>query len=177
MQVKITQTGKTISQIILAEDMNLKKFKSDLFRLGKRCHLFMLEYITKNTKSFKDVPQPDAQPLIETIDYEERVMPDGFGWGIGDKDVLNQVSKYWHIWDVGGKYPSDGGGSPTPHPQAGKLVPGYFSSSNVFVYAPYSGHFIRVGHNAVIQPMNYTQETRNFLDREIIIILRKYHRG
>lgn len=159
MKVSIRQVGKPISQLIVDEKINQVKLRSAIFRLGIKTHNFMLEFIAKNTKTFKDVPQPDAQPLIETIDYNEYHDAMGYGWGIGDIATLNKVSKHWAIINYGGM-----------HPQAGKKVPGYFSSASVFTHAPNSGHYITVGIDTKILPMDYIQVTRDFLDSQLIKI-------
>lgn len=166
MKITIKQRGVPIRKMIDDSVKNTKKFQRRIMTLGKKAHRFMLEFIAKNTKTFKDVPQPDAKPLIETIDFEEMYTASGFGWGIGDIGVLNQESKHWAIINYGGK-----------HPQAGKKIPGYFQSQGIFTYAPYSGHFITIGVDTIIEPLDYIQATLNYLDIQLKKTLALYGRG
>jgi len=166
MKITIKQRGVPIRKMIDDEIKNSKKFQRRIMTLGKKAHRFMLEFIASHTQTFKDVPQSDAQPLIETIDFEEMYSVSGFGWGIGDIETLKKVSRHYELINYGGK-----------HPQAGKKVPGYFQSAGIFTYAPYSGHFITIGVDTVIEPMDYIQATLNYLDIQLKKTLAKYGRG
>ena len=163
-RIKIQKIGRPIEQIIIKNNYFSAKFRRKLMNLGLRVHSHMLEYIAKNTTTFKEVPQSDAQPLIETIDFTEYQGEFGFGWGIGNIAVLNAQAKHWAIINYGGK-----------HPQAGKQIPGEFTNSGVFAYASGSGKFISVGINTVILPMGYIEEARLYMDIQLInLILTMY---
>ena len=97
LKLLIQQIGNPLGKIVIDEKTNIAKFRNKIFQIGVKTHNFMLEFIAKNTTAFKDVPQDDAKPLIETIDYTEYYDSDGFGWGIGNIDKLNAESKHWYI--------------------------------------------------------------------------------
>lgn len=160
------QIGVPIKTIILKENQRFNKLVSDLITLGKKTHKLMLDFIVENTTTKKVIPQSDAKPLIETIDFNFYNSGNGFGWGIGNIDKLNTESKHWHIINYGGK-----------HPQAGKTIPGFFESTDIFLYAPNSKQFITIGINTIIEPMDYIQKARDYLDIELKKIITRYNRG
>lgn len=166
LKVTTTQIGKPLKTIIIHEENRIRQLSESIIDLGKRTHQFMIDFIKENTNTQKTIRQNDAKPLIEVIDFKYFQNVSGFGWGIGSIDKLNAESKQWAIINYGGK-----------HPQAGKVVPGFFENTDVFLYAPNSGSFITIGIDTVIEPMDYIQATRNFLDVELKIILDKFNRG
>lgn len=166
INLRVQQIGKPISSIIISHKAKMSRLTTELMQLGKDTYRFMIDYIASHTKTAKEMPQSDAQPLVDTIDYNEYAGVSGFGWSIGNIDKLNRSARQWAIINYGGK-----------HPQAGKKIPGAFAGSNLFIYAPYSGQFITVGVNTIIKPMDYIQVTRNYLDKSLKRIVRKFAKG
>lgn len=166
VRLKVSQIGIPIKVIKIKSGKNFNKFISDLIKLGVKTHKFMIGFIKENTHTKKIISQSDAKPLIETIDFNHYTSAIGFGWSIGDVDKLNTQSRQWKLINYGGK-----------HPQAGKTIPGFFESTDVFLYAPNSGAFITIGVNTIIEPMGYIEATRAYLDLNLIKVINRYNRG
>lgn len=166
LKFSIRQIGKPIKQIIIDNKKKTNRLIEDLYRLGKLTHKFMIDFIAENTNTKKTIPQTNAKPLIETINYTEYRGGMGFGWAIGNIDKLKRESVHWRIINYGGK-----------HPQAGKKVPGFFEGADTFLYAPYSGSFITIGINTIIEPMGFVEAARDYLEIRLKKIVKKYTRG
>lgn len=162
LNFRVSQSGNTIKNIIANVKLATLDFITEIMMLGKESHQYMIDFIKANTKTSVENLR-NSTPLVEAIDFVSLSDSLGIGWGIGTIAKLEEDSYHFMLIDQGGK-----------HPNAGGFVPGEFTSTGVFVYAPYSGTGIIIGVNAVIAPMHYVSNTVSFVEKRIQQIVRKY---
>ena len=168
-RINIKQIGIPIKTIITNQKRKDNQLIADIMKLGKKTHQFMLDFIAKKTKTSVENMR-NSTSLIEAITFNYYNSATGFGWAIGDINVLKSDSPHWYWVNYGGKHPL----ADKQYPK--NFVPGYFSGAGVFIYAPYNKTGIIVSTQKIFEPMGYIEATRAFLDSEIQKVLNRYNR-